>query len=85
MLNQIALADAFTAGGIDQAVDHLPLVVAGEDQGFFGGAAAVEVFDGFLLKVQKAAQYLEPSIRLKQLLPQVAGGVGDFIGGGWVA
>ncbi|MNQ91431.1 hypothetical protein D3C85_1068120 [compost metagenome] len=75
VLDQVASSRPLSAGGVDQRVDHFPLVIAREDHGLLGDRLAVEVFRGFLVQVQEAAQHLEPGIRLEQALPQVAAGV----------
>lgn len=75
VLDQVTLARPFGAGGFDELVDDIPLVIARENHRFFGGARAVEVFFGFLVEVQESAQYFEPGVGLEEALPEVAGGV----------
>ena len=85
VLDQVTLARPFSVSGLDQLVDHIPLVVAREDHRFPGGQRAVEALAGLLVQMQEAPEHLEPGIRLEQLLPQVAGGVLAVIGGRWIA
>ena len=75
MLNQIAVAWPFGAGGIDQLIDHFPLMVTREDHRLLGHRRAIEAFLGLLIQMQKPPQHLEPCIGLQQALPQIAGGV----------
>lgn len=44
VLNQVAIAGAFVAGGVDDFVDDFPLVIARKYQGLFDFYAAVKVF-----------------------------------------
>jgi hypothetical protein len=65
VLDEVTLACAFAVGGVNQLVGDLPLVVAGEDEGFFAGDAAVEVFGFGFLEMEEAVDDFEPSIGLK--------------------
>ena len=69
VLDEVALAGTFFAGRLNQMVDHVPLVVPGENQGFLGLPVAMEIFFGFLFQVQKTAKDLKPGVFLEQLLP----------------
>ena len=75
VLHEVAVAGAFGAGGLDELVDDVPLVVAGEQQGLadfpFAGDGVGRVAD---LQVQELADDVQPGVTLQDLLPQVAGG-----------
>jgi hypothetical protein len=75
VLDQVAVAGALGAGGLDELVDHVPLVVAGEQQGLadfpLAGDGVGLVAD---LQVQELADDVQPGVALQDLFPEVAGG-----------
>jgi hypothetical protein len=56
VLHQILVAWSFGASSIDQLVDHIPLVIAGENQRFFFGFLALPTLFVFDLEVNEAGQ-----------------------------
>jgi len=75
VLDQVFVPRPFGAGGGHQAVDGIPLVEAGEDQGLLGETLTLPVFLVLPLQVDEAADDVEPGIAGKNLLPQIIGGI----------
>src|SRR5450830_1270616 len=78
MLDQVALAGPFVAGGCLQPADGVPLVVAREDRravaelgGVRGAVAGCDV--------DEATEQVQPGVARPDLLPQVSGAVASRV------
>src|SRR3546814_20662395 len=59
MLDQIALANALMASCINQLIDHIPLVVTGENQRFAHARRTVKILYLGLLQVKETRQHIQ--------------------------
>ncbi|MCY1251599.1 hypothetical protein D9M72_653810 [compost metagenome] len=75
VLHKVAVARTLGARGFDELIDHVPLVVAREQQGLpdfpLTGDGVGFVAD---LQVQEFADDVQPGITLQHLFPEIAGG-----------
>ena len=76
MLDEVVVAHALPARGVDQHPHRLKLVVAGEDHGFhldFGASVVAFLVD---LQVNEAGEDVEQAVALQHFFPQICRSVG---------
>ena len=78
VLDQILLATAFVAHGTQQALHHIPLVIAGEDQALFFLDAPQIVLFMLHMQVHVAGKDFQQGLGLQYFLPQIFGAIAGF-------